>query len=118
MPSRGAAYDFFERAFQGVLREVPNDFAVGLSILEVAGGDTERVVLSFINTGTTTIALKTSPDVSLTSGILLGPGGGSLTLSVDEDALLSAIAWYAVGDAAAGTLFVLGVRRETMLQGG
>lgn len=111
--SKGAALDILEEFAGGPLRDEDASLSVGLSIVRAAERDYERISLTFVNLGGTTIFLAPSPVPSSTSGIRLGANGGTISLSISEDGLLPSVEWNAVGDAAGGNLYRLTVRRET-----
>jgi len=116
--SRGAVFDYLQRLFQGSLQGRDSVLTVGTSMVQAADRDNERVALTLVNIGASTIFVGPTTQVSLTRGIRLGSNGGLITLSVDEDALLSALEWNAISDVAGGTLYIITVRRETREEGG
>jgi len=107
----GAVLEFLRDRFKGALSHAEEEFAVGVANVEVAGGDSERVSLTFVNLAATNLFLAPSVNVSATHGLRLAPNGGTVSMNVNDDALLPALNWWCVSSGADGALFVLSVRR-------
>jgi len=111
--SRGAGYDYLAKTFGGSLSHSVEAVSVGTARVLASPHDGERVSLTFVNLGTTVVYISPEPLVSTTRGIRLGPSGGMVGVNVTQDATLPMAEWWAAGDAAGGTLFVIRGRRET-----
>jgi len=112
----GAALEFLQRRFGGPCRDQDLVVTVGTSIINVVPRDNERVSLTFVNLGSSNIYISPSSNPSTAKGMKLGPSGGTVAINLNDDSLLVAVEWNAIGDAAGGTLYVLTVRRETVTQ--
>lgn len=111
--SAGAALDWLESRFGGPLREEEIDAAPGTTSIQAAPRDFERVSLTFVNLGTTTLFVRPGGLATTASGFRLGSSGGLISLSILEDGLLPCLEWSVVGDAAGGDLYTLICRRES-----
>lgn len=112
--ARSAVAEYLARLFGGDIESPDATVSVGTSAVEVAGGDGERVQLTFVNLSANNIYIAPTPSVSSSRGILVGPNGGSVTMSVVEDGILPSLQWYALASAAASSLYVIRVRRYTI----
>lgn len=108
----GAVNQFLEKKFGGPIRAEKDLLVVGITEVEAAVRDPERVSLTFVNLGLTTLFLSPLGQASVTEGIRLFPSGGLVSISIDEDAILQAVRWVTIGDAVGGSLFRISVRRE------
>ncbi len=107
----GAVLEFLQARFKGQLGHTEEEFDVGTAVVEVTHGDAERVSLTFVNLGATSLYLAPSVNVSTIHGIRLAANGGTVSMNVVADAILPALNWRCVGDGIDGVLFVLSVRR-------
>ena len=110
----GAALEYLRGRFKGDLGHREEDFTVGTAVIEVAHGDAERVSLTFVNLGATTLYIAPSINVSAAWGMRLAANGGTVSMNVVDDSLLPALNWRAMGSAPAGVLYVLSVRRSSI----
>ena len=109
----GAVLEFLQDRFKGRLSHDELEYTVGTDGIVVAGGDAERVSLTLVNLGATTLYLSPSLQVSTVHGLRLGAQGGTVTMNVEEDSLLPALGWWCVSSAGGGLLFVLTVFRSS-----
>ena len=118
----GDAYNFRSvqellAAFYGanfVTQPIESDYTIGTTALEL-GSETNGMVVARLlsNTGTTNIAISYSPNVTITTGFLLLPGGTFRDdWYYDGDLLNREL--FAISSAAGGTLHML----ERFLTGG
>lgn len=112
----GAALEFLARRFGGSIAPGEDDIAVGIAQVEVIAGDSERVSLVLVNLGGTVIYVAPGVGVSSTRGIRLGPSGGTVAMDVNNDSILPSVQWYAIGDAAGGSLYVLWAKRAHIIK--
>lgn len=103
----GAASRAAQRALGGIFTYQPTVVPVGLAAVVACPYNPNRVTLQIINVGTTVITLTPSAGPTSGTGILLLTNGSSVTLNYQEDADLPASAFYAVGNLAGGSLYVL-----------
>lgn len=111
----GAVLEFLRDRFKGALSPEEHEFVVAAAQIEVAPGDSERVTITFVNLGATTIYIAPSLAVGAGRGMRLGPTGGMISMNVEEDSLLPALNWFAFGSGPAGVLYTLSVRRNRLL---
>lgn len=109
----GAAYQDAEKRFGGPLREVQTSATVGLAQSMVVAHDPERVSLTIVNWGAADIVIAIGASASLTNGIRVTAGGGFVTMSLVEDSTLVCQEYWGISGAAANTVYVLALRRET-----
>lgn len=110
----GAVLVYLQDRFKGVLAHNEEEYTVGTAVIEVAHADAERVSLTFVNLGATTLYISPSVNVSATHGMRLAANGGTVSMNVEDDALLPALNWRSMGSAGGGALFVLSVRRASV----
>ncbi len=88
-------------------RENPEVSTVGVTPVTVLRQNPNRVAFTIVNLSAVEVFLRPLQNPSATVGILVGPGGGSLTLDWLEDFDLCGYEWRAVANAAASPVFVL-----------
>jgi hypothetical protein len=109
----GAAAQFVAKEFGGNFRVRQTTVPVDTASVVVAPNDPDRVWLSIINTGTTSITLSFRPTAIAGQGILLLDNGSVYSVQVRDDAILPAWALSAIGDLAGGTLEVFEITMES-----
>jgi hypothetical protein len=110
--SRGAALDYLQSRFGGLLREREIDVTVGLAVAVAIPRDNERMSMTVMNLSANAVYLAPSSNVSATRCLRLAPNGGAISMNVDEDGLLPVVQWWGLAAGAGSTLYVLAVRRE------
>lgn len=111
----GAIMEYLRRIFGGDFSVSNDSLTIGVATVLAVQGDSERVSLTLVNLGATTLYIAPTPEVSAVRGIRLGPTGGTVAMNLFQDALLPALPWYVMGSGAGGTLFILQARRDTIL---
>lgn len=79
---------------------------VGAAAVQLMREDPSRIGFRYINLSAIPIYLHFVNTVSVTQGIQVGAGGGSLGVSFREDGILSGLEWFHV-TVAAGAAYVL-----------
>lgn len=106
---------FLRDRFGGDFEETDGVVDVDAAAILIARNDPECVALTIINTGTDDVYLAPNNKVSTAAGIELNPGG-SLSLTVRDDATLPTREWWAIGASAGQTVYFLRVRRYVTIQ--
>lgn len=86
-------------------------------VVNVLGGDPERVQFLLYNLGASTIYMGFSGDVGATNGILVPPNGGFVGVNAYDDYDLATIAVYVSCTVAGNQLYILSTRRESAFNG-
>lgn len=113
-----APYALAVKDYGGVLLVEQGVVTVGVAVVEVAGGDPERVTMTLINLGTTDIFVSPEVIVSTTRGIRLGANGGGVTMDAKEDGILQTLQWFGISSVAGQTVFRLTQRRTIAVEEG
>ena len=94
----GALSDFVRERFGVDVRFNPVALATvaGTTATQIWRANADRLELTFINLGATTIYIFVDPSVSSSKGIYLAGGGGAVVLTAGEDGELVGYPWYAV----------------------
>lgn len=111
----GAAGQLLEARFGGALAEFEDDPTVGTSVEELLGGDPERVFVLVMNLSPNVVYVGFRSDTSSAKGIRLNANGGSVSMAVDDDGVLTTRQMFAVAGAAGSQLYVLRMRRESLV---
>jgi hypothetical protein len=85
-------------------REPAANIAVGVAVGRVLEYNDNRLGLTFINQGATTLYLSTKKGIAVGDGYRLLAAGGSISFSWQEDFDLVAQEWYGISSAAGGVL--------------
>lgn len=101
---------FLRDRFGGDFEESDAVTNVGVVAVQVVPNDPESVALTLVNTGSANIYVAPNNQVSASAGIILFPGG-SVSLTVRDDATLPAREWWALAAAAGQTLYSVRLRR-------
>lgn len=110
----GAAAQFLAERFGGQLAEVEANPTVETTTAELLGGDPERVQVVIVNLSSNVIYLGFRSDTSASKGIRLNANGGSLSMAVDDDGILTTRQLFAVASVASSQVYVLSMRRESL----
>ena len=111
----GAAAEFANRRFGGILAPLDTVVSVGTTQGQVLGNDPERVTVLLINLSSNTIFVGFNEQVGSGNGIILTPSGGNVSYNVEDDFLIPTLQVNAVADGANSALYVLSQRRITVL---
>lgn len=103
----GAALDLIVKEFGGAVSEQETTQATGAAFAEAVKNDANAVALTFINFGAFTIFLSLRPDQAASTGIILTPNGGTVSLNLRDDFTLAARAWFASSPGGASSLYSL-----------
>lgn len=101
---------FLRDRFGGDFEEDEETVDVGTASVRVVYNDPEAVALTLVNTGSDNIYVAPSNLVSATFGVVLLPGG-SVSVTVRDDATLPTREWWALGASAGQTLHYIRLRR-------
>ena|SRR5687767_5791741 len=112
---RGAVLEFMIQRFGGLVSARQNVVTAGVAVVELVGGNPERVSLTIQNLGTGEIFILPGPNPSASNGIRLAASGGLISMSVLEDGVLSAYGWSVLGTVAATPVQVIEVIREAVV---
>jgi len=96
----GAAAEFLRARFGGELTVNSGSGSIGTTAELALDNDGERLQYTFVNLSQNTIYVGFNANVSATSGIKLGPSGGSIVVDVESDGMLPTINLFAVADGA------------------
>jgi len=107
----GAAAEFSNRRFDGILAHTNEVVSVGVAQSQVMGNDPERVSVLLINLSANTIYVGFNEGVGSTNGIILTPLGGSVAYDVTNDYILPTLQVNALATGAGSNLYVLTQRR-------
>jgi len=108
---QGVVAKWLQQNYGGLFTYSTESVTVGVSSVLLLNNDPERVHLTIVNMSLNTVIVAPVQDVTLTNGIFLSGGGGSVTLNMREDLILPSLNWYAISDIAGSDVFVQSVRR-------
>jgi hypothetical protein len=108
--SQGATLDYLNRLYAGQFTSRESGQTVGVVAVSIIQSNSERISLTFCNTGTFDVFLGMTQAVTLTSGIRL-PAGGILSVAAFEDGILPTLNWYGIGVGAGNFVYTLEVFR-------
>lgn len=114
----GAAAEFSNRRFDGILAHTNEVVQIGTSQTQVMGNDPERVSVLLINLSSNTIFIGFNEGVGSNDGIILTPSGGNVAYDVTNDYILPTLQVNAVADGVTSDLYVLTQRRIQRLPPG
>lgn len=103
----GAARWWTEKELAGPTRVNTGALNVQNSATQIVNQSPDRVNLVITNNGGFNIAVTPFPNGSPSTGIILGAGGGNVTMNVRDDFEFTAQAWWgiSVGGASTTTFF-------------
>lgn len=81
--------------------------SVGTTATKVAGNNPRRLALTIVNLSTNAMYVSLTSDVASTRGIRLSAGGGSVTLTWNEDFQTVGWEWWAVAAGVSSAIYVL-----------
>ena len=99
-------------------QEFPSVAISAVTSSEILTPDPNRLSITFINTGTTSIVVRPVGVVSALNGITISPSGGLLSLMWREDTILPTRRWSALALVGAGTMYILTVSSYSRRDGG
>lgn len=102
----GPASRYAQRELGGIFVPRFDTVVVGTAVVVATTADPNCISLLFLNVGTTNITLGFEPGVVSGTGILLLGNGSSFSVNYKDDGDAPSFQFWAVGDAAAGSLFV------------
>lgn len=110
----GAAQSFIEGEFGGPTEDLEGEVSILTTVTKIVSNDPDALSLTMINLGSFDVYLMFDDQVSITRGIFLPAGGGSVSMNVRDDQALPTRNWYGVGNGGASTLFYIRTRRYTL----
>lgn len=88
-------------------RENPEVAAVGVAATLILRNHPGRVAFTIINLSANNIYIAPNPAVAATLGVFVAPGGGFVSVSMDEDFTLPTREWYAIAAGAGSAIYIL-----------
>lgn len=110
-PPGATAAKFTQKKFDGNTRSTLRAVNVGTATTRVLDNNPRRVHCAMVNISVNQGFFLDSNAVTSSNGILLGAGGGSVTMSVEEDGESVAWEWFGLNVGAAGVWMVYEVFR-------
>ena len=107
----GAAAEYLSAQFGGSFDSPDTYPLIGTTPEKILTFSGDRVGLLVMNLSANEIHLGPTPEVSASQGMLLGPSGGSVSMSIVEDFMLPTLEWWAVAAGANSVLMVLPMKR-------
>lgn len=86
---------------------ITNSKTIGTTSEVLATNNPGRTNLTIVNLSTNTLYLSPLDTASTTNGILLGSGGGALTLNYWDDLIQPTLEWHAVASGSSSAVFVI-----------
>jgi hypothetical protein len=108
----GMALDWLIKQYGGRLREDESTAVTGAGFASVAPNDPDACSLLFENTGPFAIFLVTQQNAPASSGILLAPNGGIVSMNLLDDFTLPTKQWFAASPGGASGLYILRLKLE------
>ena len=84
-----------------------NSKTIGTASEIIAKNNPGRTNLTIVNLSNNTLYLSPLDTASSTNGILLGAGGGSLTLNYWDDLIQPTLEWHAIASGGSSAVFVI-----------
>lgn len=112
----GLVAEWFQKTYGGLASFQESLPAVGLTRVQVLGNNPERASIVFVNPSADFITITPSTLIASGSGIRIAPNGGFISMTLENDVPLPAMAWYCVGDAAALSVYIIETLRVTKLK--
>lgn len=105
----GALSQFLDKYFGVKTRPVTHDITTGgaASITEAVPNNPDRLMLTIINLSANDVYAAPDTEPSITHGILLQSGGGTLSLQADADGALVGYDWHLYDAVGASVLFAI-----------
>lgn len=100
---------FIENKFGTKTRSIQNPevTAVATTVTRLLKNNPDRLSYTFINLGANSVYLAWDREVSTSRGVLVASGGGSITLSADEDGEIVGYELYGIAATGACNCFLV-----------
>jgi hypothetical protein len=115
--SFGAALQHLQAKFGGIFAEFEHNANITVAVSQPIGNNADRLALLIVNTGANPVTLSTSPTMTAVQGFVLGAGGGSVSMDVDEDFTLVTRDLFALSSAGNTTIYILELIRNVSTGG-
>lgn len=109
--AKPALQSFIETFVGGRYNVAIEEVTLTTSASRFIDNDFERMAITVINTGSEDCRLLTDNSVAASKGIVLGQGGGSVSMNPQEDLALVGWEWWGVVGTGTTTLTVITVTR-------
>ena len=86
---------------------ITNSKTIGTASEVIALNNPGRTNLTIVNLSSNTLYLRPLAAASSTNGILLGAGGGSLTLNYWDDLIQPTLEWHAIASGSSSAVFTI-----------
>ena len=86
---------------------ITNSKTIGTTSEIIAKNNPGRTNLTIVNLSSNTLYLSPLDTASTTNGILLGSGGGALTLNYWDDLIQPTLEWHAIASGSSSAVFVI-----------
>ena len=86
---------------------ITNSKTIGTTSEIIAKNNPGRTNLTIVNLSSNTLYLSPLYTASTTNGILLGSGGGALTLNYWDDLIQPTLEWHAIASGSSSAVFVI-----------
>lgn len=111
MTAYGATLQYAEIEFGGPVTETDKTVSVDTAATRIVGSNPDRVMLLFVNLGSTPVNIAPANDPSTSKGITLSQNGGSIVTIVRDDGTLPSREWYGIATSAASNVYVVELAR-------
>jgi hypothetical protein len=105
--AEGLVAEWFKQTYKGLATFQETLTTVGVTRIQILNNNPERASVVFVNPSADFITITPSTLIAAGSGIRMAPNGGFISMTLENDVPLPAMAWYAVGDAAALSVYTL-----------
>lgn len=106
----GVMADWFKKMFGGVPAHEENITTVGVARIQVLPNNPERTSVVFVNVSADFITITPTTQIPVGGGIRIAPNGGFISMTLQDDAPLQSMSWFAAADSPARDLYTV----ETM----
>lgn len=86
--------------------------SIGTSSTRILRDNPMRLGFVIVNLSANVVYLRPRRAASTTTGIRLGPNGGSLTVEMNDDFTLPGVDWHAIADGASSTIWGVSLIEE------
>jgi hypothetical protein len=109
----GIVGEYLSKEYEGLFIESETIFTLGLSTLQIAPADPERVWILIINTGNVIVSVASQETIlASVGGIFLNPFGGGVAFYLRDDFTMPTRPWFAFSGVG-GSVQVNAVKRDT-----